>query len=293
MGYLALSIIATTFIFVVFRLIGQYHVPTFQAIVVNYFVSVGLGLIFLSGDAYQLIANMPRLFYTIGLALGILFVINFWLMGRATQIFGVAPATILARISLIIPASFSIVAFGEAFNWLKALGIVAALLAIVLTLYEPGLLTKLRSRSTLTAYLFPIGAFVGTGLIDSLFKIAEVNFLKNIPNLLFLSVLFGVAGIGGTMFIVVRYAQGNVNLDNRALPFGTLLGIANFCGIYFLLLALSASDLAGSVLFPINSVSIVALSTLIAYLGFREPINRWNLAGFSMAIAAILFMTLA
>ena len=293
MGYLALSVMATTLIFVVFRLIGTYQVQTFQAIVVNYFVCIALGLVFLPAETYSQITAMPPLFYQIGLAVGSLFVVNFWFMGRATQVFGVAPATILARISLVIPAFFSVIAFGEAFNWLKGMGIIAALLAIVLTLYEPGLMTNIRKRSQLIAYLFPLGAFLCTGLIDSLFKVAEVNFLATIPNLLFLIALFSVAGLGGVLFIVFRYAQGYLRLDRRALPFGAMLGIVNFFGIYFLLLALSASDLGGSVLFPVNSVSIVALSTLISYIGFRESLNRYNLAGFSMAIAAILFITLA
>lgn len=293
MTYLALSVVATTLIFVVFRYVGQYGVHTFQTIVVNYFVSVGLGLLFIPNDTLSRITQMPPFFYQIGLAIGTLFVINFWFMGRATHLFGVAPATIIARISLIIPAFFSILAFGEPLNWLKGLGILAALLAIVLTLYEPGLFLKLKSRAQWLAYLFPIGAFAGTGLIDSLFKVAEVHFLKQIPNLLFLIWLFSIAGLGGVLFIAYRYFRGHQYLDRRALPFGAVLGLVNFFAIYFLLSALSVSELGGSVLFPVNSVSIVGLSTLISYTVFRESLNRWNLAGFSCAIAAILFITLA
>lgn len=292
MGYLALSIVATTLIFVVFRFIGQQNVHTFQAIVVNYFVSVGLGLFLLPQQSVEL-AALPVEFYQTGLAIGLLFVINFWFMGRATQLFGVAPATILARISLVIPAFFSVWMFGEVFNGLKALGLLSAILAIVLTLYEPGLINKLRDPARWWPYFFPIGAFLGTGIIDSLFKVAEVQFLDDIPNLYFLLYLFGFAGLAGALFITYRFLAGYTKLDRRALPFGFILGIVNFFAIYFLLLALSASNLAGSVLFPVNSVSIVALSTLISYSIFKEPLNTFNFGGFLLAVSAILLITLA
>ena len=292
MGYLALSIIATTLIFVVFRLIGQQGVHTLQAIVVNYFVSVALGALFLPSNPFDF-SQLPSTFFTIGSVIGVLFVINFWLMGRATQLFGVGPATIIARISLVIPAFFSILAFGEVFNVLKGLGLLAALAGIVFTLYEPGLLQKLKAGYRWWPYAYPLGAFLGTGIIDSLFKMAEVAFLGNLPNLYFLLLLFSIAGVGGAVFTGYRLATGKMHPDHRALPFGALLGVVNFFAIYFLLMALSVSDLAGSVLFPVNSVSIVALSTFLSYSVFKEPLNVYNLAGFTLAISAILLITLA
>ncbi len=292
MVYLALSIIATTLIFVVFRFIGRQNVHTFQAIVVNYMVSVGLGLFLVPKQSVE-IDTLPTEFFQIGLAIGLLFVINFWFMGRATQLFGVAPATILARISLVVPAFFSIWMFGEVFNALKALGLLSAILAIMLTLYEPGLIHRLRDPARWWPYFFPLGAFLGTGIIDSLFKVAEVQFLGSIPNLYFLLYLFGFAGLVGLLFICYRFSTGHMKLDRRAIPFGIVLGIVNFFAIYCLLLALSVSDLAGSVLFPINSVSIVALSTFISYSIFREPLNIYNLSGFLLAVSAILLITLA
>ncbi len=294
MGYLFLSIIATTLVFVTFRFIGQYRIHTFHAIVVNYVVCVILGLIFLPIEAYGKLLDLPFLFYVIGSFNGFLFVFNFWLMGKTTQVFGVAPATITARMSLVIPAFFSIFAYNEVLNIVKAIGIITALAAIYLSLYES---EESESTSSLPVnkllLLFPLGAFLGTGIIDSLFKVAQNEFLMAIPNVAYLLIVFGLAGLVGLLVMGVNGLITGEPFKARTIPWGFLLGIVNFFAIYFLLLALSKSQLAGSVLFPVNSVSIVVLSTLASYFIFRERLNTWNIIGFFLAIAAILFITLA
>ncbi len=295
MGYLFLSILSTTLVFITFRLFGQYRVHTFHAIVINYLVCVILGLTLLPAEAYSELLNFPAAFYQIGLAIGFLFVLNFWFMGKTTQIFGVAPATITARMSLVIPAFFSIFAFNEVFNVLKAIGIAFALTAIYLSLYKPdegGKGMNLVGQNKFL-FLFPIGGFLGTGIIDSFFKVAQVEFLMNVPNVAFLLILFGVAGLTGSIVIGFNSIFQTPRFELKTWPWGILLGIVNFFAIYFLLLALAKSRLAGSVLFPVNSVSIVVLSTLASYILFKERLNHFNKAGFILGIAAILFITFA
>ena len=294
MGYLFLSILSTTLVFITFRLMGQYRVHTFHTIVINYLACVLLGFLFLPSGAYAKLFELPAAFYQIGLVNGLLFVLNFWFMGKTTQTFGVAPATITARMSLIIPAFFSIFVFNEVFNLLKAIGIAAALMAIYLSLYKPQRKPSVNPVAmNKLLFLFPLGAFLGTGIIDSLFKVAQVEFLMDIPNVAFLLMLFGVAGFAGLLVILGNFFTQTQRWENRTIPWGILLGIFNFFGIYFLLVALSKSQLAGSVLFPINSVSIVVLSTLASFFIFKEQLNTWNKVGFILAIAAILFITFA
>ena len=294
MGYLFLSIIATTLVFLTFKLIGRYKVHTFHAIVFNYVVCVGLGFAFLPTEAYGKLYDLPASFYQTGLAIGVLFVLNFWAMGKTTQVFGVAPATITARMSLIIPALFSVWVFDETFNFFKRIGIVTALAAVYLSLYEPGMGRKTKERDISgLLYLFPVGAFLGTGIIDSLFKVAQVSFLKDVPNVAFLLMLFGIAGISGIFIIIINVIFNRESFQWKTLLFGAVLGVVNFFAIYFLLLALSVSEMEGSVLFPVNSVSIVALSTFASYMVFGERLNYFNKMGFVLAIAAILLITFA
>lgn len=295
MVYLFLSICCTTLIFLTFRVFGKWEIHTFKAIVVNYGFCVILGLLSLPESPYEIVKVLSPEFYLLGGGMGILFVTNFYMMGRATQLFGVAPATICARMSLVIPAFYSIWRYQEALNWEKGIGVVLALTAIVLTLY-PG---KSRSKLNLNThhspldYLFPLGAFLGTGIIDSLFKTAQVNFMEGISPISFQIMLFGSSGVAGIVALMVQKGKQWLIYDQKTVIGGLGLGVFNFFAIFFLLKALSVGNLAGSVLFPINGVSIVALSTLVSYLLFRERLNALNKIGFLFSIAAILLISLA
>lgn len=293
MLYLFLSICFTTLIFITFRIFGRFQVHTFKAIVVNYGVCVLLGLISLPESPRKILQVLTSEFYLIGGIMGILFVANFYMMGRATQLFGVAPATICARMSLVIPAFYSIWRYQEVFNWQKGVGVLLALTAIVLTLYPEKEATKakLTAPHSSVDYLFPVAAFLGTGIIDSLFKTVQVNFLEGISPITFQVMLFGSAGIAGILALGVQKGKQWLKYGKQTLIAGIGLGLVNFFAIFFLLKALSTGNLDGSVLFPINSVSIVALSTLISYLLFKERLNMLNKIGFVFSIAAILLIS--
>ena len=73
---LALSILASTFIFVLFRLFSRYAINTLQAIVVNYFVACSCGIIgYQNSIELSAILNYDWFYFT--LALGALFIIVF------------------------------------------------------------------------------------------------------------------------------------------------------------------------------------------------------------------------
>ena len=75
------------------------------------------------------------------------------------------------------------------------------------------------------------------------------------------------------------------------MPFGILLGIANYCSMYFLLKALRIDGLDSSSVFAINNVAIVAVSTLIGLILFREKISTKNWIGIILAVISIFFVS--
>jgi len=294
MGYLLVSILCTTLIFIVFRFIGIYKVNTFQAIVTNYWACVLLGILFQLPQGWEAFNHLPILFFLIGSAIGCFFVAVFFFMGKTTQNFGVSPATITARMSLVIPAIYSVIRYDEPLGMIKILGIVTALAAIVLTLFDRG---QLKEEELVVSdkklYLLPLGAFLGTGLVDSLFKTAQVNFLSAELNRPFLIALFGVSAVIGSAVMRLKVYLQNVQWEKKSIKWGLLLGTVNYFAIFFLLLALTESSIGGSVLFPINSVSIVALSTLGSYIIFKERLNFLNKIGFGLSILAIVLIYVA
>ena len=79
----------------------------------------------------------------------------------------------------------------------------------------------------------------------------------------------------------------------KSIPLGATLGIINYASIYFLLKALRINGLESSSLFTINNVAIVAVSTLIGLLIFKEKISNKNWIGICLALISIVLVTLA
>ena len=139
MTNLLLCILANVGIFVAFRSFTHFKINTFHAIVANYFFCVVTGLLFVGGiePLRQVQWNQPWLF--IGLGLGAVFVVTFYLMALTTQKFSMTVASIASKISLVIPVVVSLVVLGTAnrpYAWYNYFGIALALMAIFFTSFQ-------------------------------------------------------------------------------------------------------------------------------------------------------------
>lgn len=294
MGFLIISICFTSFIFLLFKWIAHYRLAIFPLVVLNYFFGAAVGILILVFAPVKSIGALPSEIFFFALFIAAFFLANFYFMGKSTQVFGVSPATTAARMSLVIPAVFSIVAYEEKAGWVKILGIIAALAAIFLTLFRKENSGASGSTDFKPAvYLFPLMTFLGTGLLDIFFKLSQVNILETFPNVIFVTLIFLLCGGLGTMLILIRKNRYTGQFGPEMRKWSMILGVANFFAIYTFLLALTESEMPGSVLFPVNSVGIVVLSTFVSFFFFREKLNLWNKTGFVLSVAAILIIYLS
>ena len=128
---LVLSIIASTFIFVLFRLFARYSINTLQAIVVNYFVACTCGIIgYQNSIEISAIPKYDWFYYTV--ALGALFIIVFNLMATTTQRSGLSVVSVATKMALVIPIGFGLWYYQEPLGPFKAIGIILALAAVYL-----------------------------------------------------------------------------------------------------------------------------------------------------------------
>ncbi|MGB7393762.1 MAG: EamA family transporter [Pricia sp.] len=129
MIYLALSVLSSSLIFVVFKLYPRFRVETLFAIIVNYVVACSTGLFFYEGGIS--LAEVPYKPWFWGtMALGILFIVVFNLMAATAQKVGVSVASVATKMSLAIPVLFGVVVYNEQLGPLKIVGIVLALAAV-------------------------------------------------------------------------------------------------------------------------------------------------------------------
>jgi uncharacterized membrane protein len=76
----------------------------------------------------------------------------------------------------------------------------------------------------------------------------------------------------------------------KSVPFGIVLGAINYSTMYFIMKALSAGVMEPSILFPINNLSILTLSTLISVIFFKEKMSTKNWLGIALSVLAIFIL---
>ena len=281
---LALSILCSSLIFVIFKLYTRFKIQTLYAIIVNYMTACTVGF-FLSDVTVSLIEIPSKKWFYGTLLLGLLFIIIFNLMAKTSQILGVSVASVATKMSLAIPVLLGVVIYGEDLGPLKVLGIVLALAAVYFTSVKKGALAFNRR-----ALYLPLLVFLGSGIIDASIQYAEQYLVPTVEFPIFSSTVFASAALCGLIFVLIRSRKTPMKILPRSILGGIALGVPNFFSIYFLLRALQNDVLNSASVFTINNVAIVMFSTLLGILLFKEVLSIKNWVGITMAVLSILLV---
>jgi len=285
--YLLLSILASTAIFVTFKLFERFKINTLQAIVVNYFTASAFGVLSYEAKINTLEIINSKWFYG-AILLGFLFISVFNLMALTAQRNGLSVASVAGKMSVIIPVVFGLYAYNESLGFQKIFGIVLALIAVYLTAIK----TK-TSISWRQGLLLPFLLFLGSGVIDASLKYFETAYVPKNGVPVFSATIFGCAAIIGLLILIYKSINHNFKFEIKNAIGGIILGVINYYSIIYLLKALQYKGLESSTLFTVNNVAIVMVSTLLGLFLFRESISKKNWLGISLAIVSILLVTLA
>ncbi len=280
MIYILLSILTSSSIMIIFKMFDRFKVNTLNAIVVNYWVAATLSILLdSSGISLEKAPIEPWFFQAI--MMGFLFITLFNIIAKSTQNIGVSVTTVANKMSLIMPVMFSIIVLHDAVNVVKVIGIVLALLAVYLT-------TKSDNRSAVDKrfIVYPFIVFIGSGIIDTLFKYNDEFTLGENGLEPFVSWIFITSSFLGLIVLIFKYVREKSLPDRNSIIAGFILGFPNYFSIYFLLKSLNIG-MEGSVVIPLNNISIVAVSALSGIFIFREKGTRSNIIGLLMAIIAI------
>lgn len=287
MIYLALSILASTIILILFKLFDRYRVNTLQAIVVNYIAACASGLITYNAPIHinEIVSSK---WFVGALLLGFLFISIFNVMALTAQRNGLSVASVAAKMSVIIPVVFGLYVYQESMGLQKIIGIILALIAVYLT--------SIKSKSSINStkgLLLPVILFLGSGIIDTSIKYLETTYVAQNGIPIFSATIFFFAGIIGIGIIIRKSFKKTYKFDLKSIYGGIALGIVNYGSIYFLLKALQYEGTESSTIFTINNVAIVMLSTLTGLMLFREKLYIKNWIGIFIAIISIALVTLS
>ena len=269
MIYLLLSIIASTIIFIIFKLFEKFNINILQAIVVNYCIAFTTGILAYKGTiTISQLPNLDWFYYT--LVLGALFIIVFNLMAITTQRSGLSVVSVATKMSVVIPVLFGLLYYNENLGAIKLFGIGIALIAVYLTSNKSDQRTVINRK----LIVLPILVFVGSGIIDTSIKFLEDAYVANNDVPLFSAIIFLAAAIIGFIIIIIQVMSGSFKFEFKNVIAGICLGVPNYFSIYFLVKTLRSDILESSGIFAINNVSIVTLSTFAGIFLFKEKLIR-------------------
>lgn len=290
MIYLILSILCSTAIVLLFKTLGVGKIQIFPTICLNYIVCVICAWI-TEGQfpINQSITQEP--WFPYALFLGVIFITGFNITAMTVQVFSVTVAAVMQKMSLVLTVLYTIIFYQEDVNFLKITGISLALLAIILINWPEKQIQGAKKIRKWYWYLFPAYTLLSSALIEIIFFRVE-KMTGNGADLGFIALIFGIAGLLGNVVLVLGLIRGKIRFGWKEVAAGLSLGIINFGSIYYLLKVIGVGW-EGSVVFPINNVSIITLSTIIAILFFKEKLLKINGIGLACAIVAIAFIALS
>lgn len=283
MVYLALSIICSVTVGVLFKLARRYQINLVQAITWNYLFAILLSLICFKPDFSSLTATNISPIY---LALGILMPCIFIILGRSVRNAGLARTDIAQRLSLFISLSAAYFLFKEDFDRYKEVGIVFGFAAIIFTMYR-----KSDRVSSKRSWLYLLLVFIGFGAVDVMFKM--VSQITVIPYTTSLFVIYCIAFVLSMLYLLYLVWRKKTKLQLVNFFCGCILGIFNFGNILFYLRAHKEMADNPSTVFAAMNMGVIIGGTLIGIFIFRERLSRWNYIGLALALVSIILITLS
>ncbi len=275
MTYILLSVIASTLIFIIFKIFTRFPINLSTAIVINYITAFGFGI-----AVFPVSLNDVSSFeWLVAITLGILFITLFNVMGLTTKYHNVMLTSVSNKMALLFPALAGFLWHGEAAKIHHIAGILLGLGSIILI--------NLPKKEGVTKNLhLPIILFLGSGVLDTLLDLASRQIIA-IHSGSFSALIFGFAGAFGALHLAIKR---KADFSIPIISGGLILGVANFFSIYLLFQALDHAPINRAVVFPVNNTGIVMASALAGLLFFSEklsPIRMLGLAGSLVSLALL------
>jgi drug/metabolite transporter (DMT)-like permease len=225
------------------------------------------------------------------LGLGIVFITGFTAAALTVKHFGVTISQIMQKMSILVTVPFAILVYHESASVWKIMGVMMALAAIILVNWPKKSDTLTTTHSAKNLIWLPIITWALAGVIEITFLWVQGEKYVSPDNIRFISTVFGTAGVLGISVAAFNWIRGTMVFSIKNVWGGIILGVPNFGSMYFLLRALG-TGMEGSVVFPVINVGIILVTTIGAVALFKERLSPMNWIGFSLALLAIILMSL-
>jgi drug/metabolite transporter (DMT)-like permease len=280
MHFLLLTILCSTGIALILKYSDTKSGEPIVLLAGNYLIASLIALTFLIFNESKLFSLQTLIF---GAGLGLLFVLSFFAFARAISFAGTGLATTSSRLSVMIPILLSIIIYDEVPNAFHFIGFFLALITFVLFYFS--VKKNHKAGEGALKYLFLLAVFIGIGINDFAMKVFK-SWRPAQEEPFFVLFIFSSAFIYSTAYIII----GKIKVTRHTAKWGLVLGVPNVLSTFFLLGALSL--LPAILVYPIMNVGIIVFTTLLAFVIWKEKLNRWGVLALTSGLLAILFLSL-
>lgn len=299
MLFFLLAVVFTVMLYLIMRAYPRYQVDSFHAVVFNYYSCVLTGLILTPDLRVFTQVQWTSEGTLLTMALGVMFVAAFMLIGLTAQKVSVTAASLAGNMSLVIPVLFGLFVFrnnNKDFTALNYLGLTLALVALALGAIQrspkaadAGNASDQVAKQAL--WIFPVLTFFASGTNNTLINFLSSKYYPAGQITVFMIIACFGAVVIGTSILIYRIIAHGHQLKLRSVLGGLLLGVPNFLSLYFLLLALAAFGNSAAYVFPIYNILTMLVSALAAWVLYKERLNTLNKWGLVLAVVAIVLIS--
>ncbi len=288
MIYLLLASIFTAGLFVCFRLFAVFKVPTFQAIIVNYYTCVALGIFFSPPGSFRPDTFFNTPYFLFSLVLGLLFVSTFYLIGYTAREVSMTLSSLANKMSMVIPMVAAVFLAGipsRPLDAIQIVGLVLTLFSIVFSALSGGGADANGTNAKTSAIkaLLPIVVFVMSGLVDTGINLGNYLYLQGGNKNGFIISVFFFAGSFGLLVAVIKKMPWNI----RAVLGGVVLGVVNYFSLFLLLMTLDVFHNDAVFVFPAVNILTILFAGSISILVFKEKLGLFKRLSLLLAFLAI------
>ncbi|MEO6164101.1 MAG: hypothetical protein ABIP88_08180 [Candidatus Binatia bacterium] len=188
---------------------------------------------------------------------------------------------------MAIPSVLAFILYGDSLTPVKIAGLSAALVALYLCTAPDKNSGNLSSK---LFHLLPILVFATFGCYFTILKYLQTYYLEAatyhayvMSGFLFAFLSSLAIGFGKSVISTAEFRGVHVLA-------GVGLGLVNYVAVYSLIRVLALKGWESSQLYPIYSVGVVAVSTVLAFLCFRERLSRQKILGLAVGLVAVALL---
>jgi len=287
MSFLVFAILSSTINHLLFKAFARFNIDLLTAIVVNYAVCVVIGLSSSMGTGIN-VSMFSQSWYPYSILQGAALVICFFLIGRTTNVHGVAIASLATRLSVAIPTITAFMIYGDAVTLTKISGILMAFFVLYISCAGSGD----GSVTVNVMQLLPATLFITFGLHSILVKFVQIHYLGDTSYHAYVMFSFLSAFIISGLALMIRLIRKNQRVDWKSVIPGMVLGCANYGAVYFLIRVLSVPGWESSTVFPTISIAILIFSSFGAWALFKEKLRPGMVGALILGIGSIVLINL-